>query len=190
METIQHYARALGLIDKIHEVAGDQWPAIARIPVVRMRQVRRAGYFKFKRNIATGERYDESMGLHRNLVGEGLRDVFLHELAHVLETHEHGRSSHGSIWQAYARALGVGDLANGTRYHGTELEDQHAKWIYRCADCGALVRKFRRPRWGNVPIGERAFNRIHGPCRYKAQRGILIRCANEQIDHKPSANNG
>jgi predicted SprT family Zn-dependent metalloprotease len=128
--------------------------------------------------------------LHRRLSGEGLRDVFLHELAHVIQTHEHGRSDHGPVWRAYAHALGVGDLANGTRYHGSELEDQQAKWTYRCSDCGATIRKYRRPKWGNVPVGDRAHNRIHGPCRYKANRGILIRCANEQIDANPAANNG
>jgi predicted SprT family Zn-dependent metalloprotease len=182
METVLTYTELTGVTAQVAGVAGDNWARIARIPVVRSTRARSAGAFAYKRIIATGERRNERVRLNAALKPDDLRAVLLHELAHIVHTYECGRSDHGPIWASYARALGCPAEACATRLEGSEYLNANARYQYRCQDCGAIVAKFRRPKWDR---GEGSpVDRFHTKCHRArtANRGRLVRMAVEEIE--------
>jgi predicted SprT family Zn-dependent metalloprotease len=181
-QTIRTYTDMTGTTDVVAHVLGHDWAHVATIPVLRSRGARRAGAYIYRRNMVTGERFDERMELHRNLRPDDLRATLLHELAHIAQTYTTGFSNHGAQWRCFALALGCDDRACTTSLKGSAYLNADARYQYRCADCGAVVRKVRRPTW-DVPVGMRA-NRVHIECHraHRENRGQLIRMSIEEIE--------
>jgi predicted SprT family Zn-dependent metalloprotease len=182
-QTVKTYVDLTGTTDVVTRVFGTDWAHVAQIPVVRSRNARRAGAYRYRQNMVTrGERFDERIELHRNLTPDDVRDTLLHELAHIRQTYMRGWSTHGAGWQAIARELGCSDRACGTSLQGSTYLNADARYQYRCSDCGAVIRKVRRPKWDAAP--GLPVKRVHIECHraHRANRGVLVRMSIAEIE--------
>jgi predicted SprT family Zn-dependent metalloprotease len=68
-----------------------------------------------------------------------VRDVILHELAHVKAG---AKAGHSRLWKAHARALG----ARPERCHSAVTATEHAPWVGICRSCGIRNEQFRLTR--------------------------------------------
>jgi predicted SprT family Zn-dependent metalloprotease len=179
MDTIKTYCELTGTTAAVAAVAGPYWSAIALIPV-RRNESQNAGAFCYSRNRITGKRSRERVTLHRNLRPDDLRTTLLHEIAHIIHTYTAGRTDHGPAIERFARALGCDAAGCGTALQGSQYLSDTARFQYRCKDCGAVVRKYRRPHWDR-PVGE-TVNRCHTACRHTGpNHGRLVRMSDEEI---------
>ncbi len=93
----------------------------------------------------------KAIGLSISLLNdrERVKDTLLHEYAHLLAFHRHGRKAagHGPEWQQAMQDLGLPPEVRH-RYEVTRNQ-RRQKVVYRCARCGEefdRVRKFPRGR--------------------------------------------
>jgi SprT protein len=76
-----------------------------------------------------------------------VRDTLIHEYAHLLAVHRHGKkgAGHGPEWQQAMREMGLEPKVRHT-YH-VERNQRRQKVTYKCVHCGTLfVRGKRFPR--------------------------------------------
>lgn len=91
------------------------------------------------------------IGLSRQLLTDfdRLRITLLHEYAHLLAVHRHGRSAanHGPFWQAAMQDLGLPPV----RTHNYEVERNTSRQqvTYQCKKCGKSFVRTRRLPKGN-----------------------------------------
>ena len=76
-----------------------------------------------------------------------VRLTLLHELAHLLAHHRHGRgiAAHGAEWKQACADLGIpGESA--THQLNLPTRTQRKKWSYSCPHCLAIILRVRRMR--------------------------------------------
>jgi len=75
---------------------------------------------------------------------EKMRSTLIHEYAHLLAVHRHGRkaANHGPHWQITMRELGAEPVVR--HRYDVERNKPRQKVEYRCQRCGKLIERSRR----------------------------------------------
>jgi hypothetical protein len=113
--TVATLCAALDLTEKVQQVTGEHWPALANLPV---------RFFDSKSDAGSWNPLTKILSLNRALQGDDLADSFLHELAHAWVAMQSGRllpPPHGPQWRRLAKLLGANPRATN-RYKSLELD--------------------------------------------------------------------
>jgi len=114
----------------------------------------------------------------REISSEEVERTLLHELAHLLASHRHGRrrlAPHGAEWRLACRDLGIPDEGRTHQLPFT-VRSMRRRFRLRCPGCGEIHDRVRRPR-GRVACLRCC--RIHSGGKYDERYRLIIASLDE-----------